>query len=440
MFFLKKLMSMKKLCITILALALLGSCKTKNVTDSTSESQKLSIKKDKDQDGLKNNRDKCPEIAGPIENKGCPWPDSDNDGVADKDDSCKDVSGPIENNGCPWPETDGDGVVDKDDACPIVSGPAENNGCPWPDTDGDGILDKDDACPTVPGLPEYNGCPKPKSVVAEEISMEYSMRKVAENRPRNSNSKPAKQVKYITDKKVYDKKITTTKGKKGIQPISNTDEEYNSLVENPFELAKNQSVSTFAIDVDNASYSNIRRMINYGSVVDKDAVRVEEMMNYFKYDYPQPESKHPFSINTEYSDSPWNADHKLLKIGLQGKNIGMDNLPNSNIIFLIDVSGSMSNENKLPLLKSSFKVLLDQLKPQDKVGMVVYAGSAGIVLKPTSAADKVTILNALDQLQAGGSTAGGEGIELAYKLAKESFIKGGNNRVVLATDGDFKRP
>ncbi|MCU7617136.1 von Willebrand factor type A domain-containing protein [Chryseobacterium sp. PBS4-4] len=431
---------MKKLCITTLALALLGSCKTKNVTDSTSESQKLSIKKDKDQDGLKNNHDKCPEIAGSLENKGCPWPDSDNDGVPDKDDSCKDVAGPVENNGCPWPETDGDGVIDKDDACPTIAGPAENNGCPWPDTDGDGILDKGDACPTVPGLPEYNGCPKPKSVVAEEI--EYSLESSSITRSQKKQqrivpSKPVKQTKSATDKKVYSKKITTIKGKKGVQPISNTDEEYNSLVENPFELTKNQSVSTFAIDVDNASYSNIRRMINYGSVVDKDAVRVEEMMNYFKYDYPQPENKHPFSINTEYSDSPWNADHKLLKIGLQGKNVAIENLPNSNIIFLIDVSGSMSNENKLPLLKSSFKILLDQLRPQDKVGIVVYAGSAGTVLEPTSAAEKVTILKALDQLQAGGSTAGGEGIELAYKLAKESFIKGGNNRVVLATDGDF---
>ena len=171
---------MKKLCSTILALALLAGCKTKNVPDSTKESQKLSIKKDKDQDGLKNSRDKCPEIAGPFENKGCPWPDLDNDGVPDKDDSCKNITGPVENNGCPWPETDGDGVIDKDDACPTVAGPAENNGCPWPDTDGDGILDKDDACPTVPGLPEYNGCPKPKRMVAEEISMDYSPRSSSE--------------------------------------------------------------------------------------------------------------------------------------------------------------------------------------------------------------------------------------------------------------------
>ncbi|RZJ46149.1 MAG: DUF3520 domain-containing protein, partial [Chryseobacterium sp.] len=214
-------------------------------------------------------------------------------------------------------------------------------------------------------------------------------------------------------------------------------EEYDTFVENPFELTKNQSVSTFSIDVDKAAYSNIRRMINNGEIVNKNAVRIEEMINYFKYNYPQPKNDQPFSINTEYNDSPWNPQHKLLKIGLQGKNIPMDKLPSSNFVFLIDVSGSMDAANKLPLLKSSFKVLLDQLRPQDKVGIVVYAGSAGMVLPPTSAKEKNKIIEALDKLQAGGSTAGGEGIELAYKLAQENFIKGGNNRVIIATDGDF---
>lgn len=430
---------MRKISITLGALALLAGCKTKTVSDGTKESRTFSIEKDKDQDGVKNSRDKCPQTAGPAENKGCPWPDMDNDGVPDKDDSCKDVTGPAENNGCPWPDTDKDGLFDKEDACPTVAGPAENNGCPWPDTDGDGILDKDDACPTVPGLPEYNGCPKPKKQVAMEIesSLESILVTGSQRKQQHLSSKPLKPAKSATDKKVYTKKITTTKGKKGIRPLSNTDEEYNALVENPFESAKNQPLSTFSIDVDNASYSNIRRMINYGSAVDKDAVRVEEMLNYFRYDYPQPENRQPFSINTEYSDAPWNPGHKLLKIGLQGKNVAMDDLPDSNIIFLIDVSGSMDESNKLPLLKTSLKVLLNQLRPQDKVGIVVYAGNAGMVLAPTSAAEKETITNALDRLQAGGSTAGGAGIELAYKLAQENFIKGGNNRVVLATDGDF---
>ncbi len=189
--------------------------------------------------------------------------------------------------------------------------------------------------------------------------------------------------------------------------------------------------------MDNASYTNIRRFINNGQKVPKDAVRVEEMINFFKYKYPQPENKDPFSIHTEYSECPWNENHKLLKIGLQGKNIPTDALPPSNLVFLIDVSGSMNSQNKLPLLKESLKVLVNQLRKEDKVAMVVYAGAAGLVLPPTSGADKQTIINALDNLQAGGSTAGGAGIELAYKTAQEQFIKGGNNRVILATDGDF---
>lgn len=223
---------------------------------------------------------------------------------------------------------------------------------------------------------------------------------------------------------------------KQISPVANN-ESYDIFVENPFELTRSQPLSTFSIDVDNASYSNIRRMINNGQAVNQDAVRIEEMVNYFKYDYPQPKNGVPFSISTEYNEAPWNPNHKLLKIGLQGKNLPMDQLPASNLIFLIDVSGSMNEENKLPLLKSSFKVLLNQLRPKDKVGIVVYAGSAGMVLPSTSAGEKEKIMQALDNLQAGGSTAGGEGIELAYKMAQENFVNNGNNRVIIATDGDF---
>ncbi|WP_367277160.1 von Willebrand factor type A domain-containing protein [Flavobacterium sp.] len=214
-------------------------------------------------------------------------------------------------------------------------------------------------------------------------------------------------------------------------------ESYAELEENPFESPKNNPLSTFSIDVDNASYTNIRRFINNGLKVPKDAVRVEEMMNFFKYTYPQPTDNHPFSINTEYSESPWNEKHKLLKIGLQGKNIPMTNLPKSNLVFLVDVSGSMSDDNKLPLLKESMKILVKELRKEDKVSIVVYAGSAGVVLEPTSGLEKETIMDAFDDLQAGGSTAGGEGIELAYKLAQQNFIKEGNNRVIIATDGDF---
>jgi len=220
-------------------------------------------------------------------------------------------------------------------------------------------------------------------------------------------------------------------------PAELTQEDYDTFIENAFESPKTAPLSTFSIDVDNASYTNIRRFLNNGQQVPKDAVRVEEMVNFFKYTYPQPKGENPFSINTEVSDSPWNSNNKILKIGLQGKNIPTEDLPASNLVFLIDVSGSMSDINKLPLLKQSLKILVNELRPKDKVAIVVYAGAAGMVLPPTSGDEKKTIIDALDKLQSGGSTAGGAGIELAYKIATENFIKSGNNRVILATDGDF---
>ncbi len=223
-----------------------------------------------------------------------------------------------------------------------------------------------------------------------------------------------------------------------IQPqVAENTEEYDSFVENQFKSPQAAPLSTFSIDVDNASYTNIRRLINNGQKVPKDAVRVEEMVNFFKYQYPQPIDQNPFSINTEYSGCPWNPNHKLLRIGLQGKDIPMAKLPASNMVFLIDVSGSMSSENKLPLLIQSMKILVNELRKEDKVSIVVYAGAAGMVLPPTSGDQKSTIIAAFEKLSAGGSTAGGAGIELAYKLASENFIDGGNNRVILATDGDF---
>ncbi len=214
-------------------------------------------------------------------------------------------------------------------------------------------------------------------------------------------------------------------------------ESYKQIEENIFKRVGNAPLSTFSIDVDRAGYSNVRRMINNGQDIPKDAVKIEEMVNYFNYDYPQPTGDDPFSINTEVASTPWNKDTKLIKIGLQGKVIPLDNVPASNLVFLIDVSGSMNSPNKLGLLKPAFKLLTDNLRAEDKVSMVVYAGAAGVVLDPTSGDDKGKIKEALEKLQAGGSTAGGEGIKLAYDLAKENFIEGGNNRVILATDGDF---
>jgi Ca-activated chloride channel homolog len=221
------------------------------------------------------------------------------------------------------------------------------------------------------------------------------------------------------------------------QPPKNNTENYSTIDENGFKTVKNQAVSTFSSDVDRASYSNTRRFINTGQVPPRDAVRVEEFINYFDYNYSQPKDNQPVAFETQLSDSPWNKGLKLLHIGLQAKTIPTDNLPASNLVFLIDVSGSMNDENKLPLVKVGLKLLIDQLRPSDHVAIVVYAGAAGLVLPPTAGDDKEAIKDALERLGAGGSTAGGAGIELAYETAQKHFIKNGNNRVILATDGDF---
>ena len=219
-------------------------------------------------------------------------------------------------------------------------------------------------------------------------------------------------------------------------PVHNT-EDYSTIHENIFHSPLRVPLSTFSIDVDAASYSNVRRFINASQLPPKDAVRLEEMINYFSYDYLQPDGATPFSINTEAGICPWNTDHYLVHIGLQGKNIPVENLPPTNLVFLIDVSGSMNQANKLPLLKSAFKLLVSKLRKEDKVSIVVYAGAAGLVLPPTSGDRQETIIAALDRLQAGGSTAGGQGIKLAYKTARQHYMPEGNNRVILATDGDF---
>jgi Ca-activated chloride channel homolog len=214
-------------------------------------------------------------------------------------------------------------------------------------------------------------------------------------------------------------------------------EDYDKIIENDFLSPREEPLSTFSIDVDEAAYSNVRRYLQNGDLPPAGAVRIEEMINYFDYEYPQPVNDDPFSVTTEMADCPWNSQHKLIHIGLQGKSSSTGNLPGSNIVFLIDVSGSMSDENKLPLVKSSLKLLTDQLREKDNVAIVVYAGNAGLVLPSTNGKNKTRIKDAIDGLEAGGSTAGGEGIQLAYKVAKENFIKDGNNRVILATDGDF---
>ncbi len=214
-------------------------------------------------------------------------------------------------------------------------------------------------------------------------------------------------------------------------------ESYDKIIENGFDKVSDSPLSTFSIDVDDASYSNMRRFISQGIKPPSDAIRTEELINYFDYNYPSPTNDESFAIYTEVGSCPWNSNHHLVHVGIQGKKIEIKNLPKSNIVFLIDVSGSMADENKLPLVKKSLRLLVNQMQDNDKIAIVVYASASGVVLNSTSCEKKKIILDALEELEAGGSTAGGEGIMLAYKIAKENYIENGNNRVIIATDGDF---
>lgn len=251
-----------------------------------------------------------------------------------------------------------------------------------------------------------------------------------------------RQVAAVAPSVVADRKTIAQKEDLHAEPRDHggrdfSTEAYDHLEENRYVATVNAPLSTFSVDVDTASYSNVRRFLTSESKPPRGAVRIEELVNYFDYDYPSPEGDAPFSVNTEVGPAPWAPEHQLLHIGLQGRRIANDALPPRNLVFLIDVSGSMQDENKLPLLKRSFAALLSTLRESDSVSMVVYAGASGMVLPPTSAARRAEILAAFDRLEAGGSTNGGEGIELAYKAAEQTFKKGGVNRVILATDGDF---
>jgi Ca-activated chloride channel family protein len=220
-------------------------------------------------------------------------------------------------------------------------------------------------------------------------------------------------------------------------PIDHNTEEYSPISENIFRDALANPLSTFSIDVDKASYANVRRFLTQNQKPYSDAVRIEELINYFDYDYPQPTNGHPFSVTLEAGKCPWNEQNQLVLIGLKGENVNEEQIPPNNLVFLIDVSGSMNPANKLPLLKQAFKHLVNQLRPTDRVAIVVYAGAAGVVLESTPGIEKEKIAGAIEMLQAGGSTAGGAGIKLAYKIAQQNYIHGGNNRVIIGTDGDF---
>ena len=220
------------------------------------------------------------------------------------------------------------------------------------------------------------------------------------------------------------------------QEAWNTDS-YSAIDENEFLAVHANPLSTFSIDVDRASYTNIRRFLNSGQLPPKDAVRIEEMVNYFPYSDAEPRGAHPLAVSAEVMPAPWQPQHRLVRIGLQAPRIDMQDLPPNNLVFLLDVSGSMTSPDKLPLLKQAMRLLVNELREEDRVAIVVYAGSAGLVLPSTPGNEKETILDAIESLEAGGSTAGGAGIRLAYDVARRSHLRGGNNRVILATDGDF---
>ncbi|PKP21171.1 MAG: hypothetical protein CVU05_07410 [Bacteroidetes bacterium HGW-Bacteroidetes-21] len=266
------------------------------------------------------------------------------------------------------------------------------------------------------------------------MKLKASTQKLEEVEVREFKSSVSRDYAKCESGSAYNMSIATV----GDMPyVDYNTENYDVVNENNFKDAVGNPLSTFSIDVDRASYSNVRRFLTTNQMPVKDAVRIEELINYFDYNYPQPKDDKPFSVNLEGGPCPWNPAHQLVMIGLQGKKVETENIPNGNLVFLIDVSGSMGSANKLPLLKQTLKILIDNLRDEDRVAIVVYAGAAGCVLESTPGSKKERIREALDQLQSGGSTAGGAGINLAYKIAKENYIPGGNNRVILATDGDF---
>ncbi|WP_227815337.1 vWA domain-containing protein [Nitrogeniibacter aestuarii] len=280
---------------------------------------------------------------------------------------------------------------------------------------------------TVPPVPE----------VAHESRMEHDAQLVdtlpepALQKHRALNAAPMRSAEAIAQP------MTKPASPMVVMPEPADRERYQSLDENPVKLAAQEPVSTFSIDVDTGAWSNTRRFINSGRLPPVDAVRVEEFINYFPYDYQADRSDHPFSVGTELARTPWNGNNLLMRVAIKGKDVAKDSLPPANLVFLVDVSGSMGSADKLPLLKSSLKLLVRQLRPQDRIALVTYAGQAGIVLPSTPGNEHHKIMAAIDNLSSGGSTAGATGIELAYRTAREGFIDGGINRILLSTDGDF---
>jgi Ca-activated chloride channel family protein len=289
--------------------------------------------------------------------------------------------------------------------------------------------------PVVPQAPTAPGFVEEKESAGRDLAAAGKNKKLALNPPAPPASKPMAAARTCG----YSAGAGETRE---AEPPSRYRDDFNTATydkveENPFLPAASNPLSTFSIDVDTASYANVRRFINSGSLPPKDAVRVEEMINYFSYDYREPEGDKPFSIDVDATACPWDTSHRLLRIGLKGREVANEKRPASNLVFLLDVSGSMMPAERLPLVKQAMRLLVDKLTEKDHVAIVIYAGGSGLALKSTSGDQKEKIRRALEELQAGGSTNGAEGIELAYKVAAENFINGGVNRVILATDGDF---
>ena len=304
-------------------------------------------------------------------------------------------------------------------------------GAPAPMADAAEMGDKEESIPGKSNVARAKSPAKPSPV-------SKAMTESLEKRSKDSRSIGNRQVKGGFSQAMVDFRDDIAGGKRKGRGVTHGNR-YGSLTDNVFKSPWKDPLSTFSVDVDTASYTNVRRMIQSGQAVPSDAVRIEEMINYFNYAYPQPDGKHPFSVNVETASCPWNAEHRLVKIGLKGKDIIREERPASNLVFLLDVSGSMNSQDKLPLLVDSMKILLKELNADDSVSIVVYAGAQGLALPPTYVDEngRKTILNKLNNFRSGGSTNGGAGITLAYKMAKKHFVKGGVNRVILGTDGDF---
>lgn len=277
-----------------------------------------------------------------------------------------------------------------------------------------------------------------KEVKANHQAPAYKAKTAKEPQKAPSRSTAAKPMSAPASKPpAAPKRVTGQIMRDSIVPETTDVEQYNTIKENAFQETSKEAFSTFSIDVDAASYSNIRRYLNSGAKPPQDAVRIEEMINYFDYQYPTPEHQDPVRIITELGACPWNPEHQLLMVGLQGRTLQQQQLPPSNLVFLVDVSGSMNSTDKLPLVKESLYLLLDELRPTDRVALVTYAGNTAVVLPSTPASDKSMIKNAIASLGAGGGTAGASGIQLAYQTARANLMQQGNNRVILCTDGDF---